>query len=95
MRSSISQDEFALIVTAVLDSDPDVQKYTITEKGVSVSICASMRREKASAFLDFDDRGAITGRFSYAQTDAGAQKPREIGARISAEILKAMTERVQ
>ena len=83
MRNGIVQEEFVSIVETVLRSDPDVQDYTIKDKGVCVSICASMRREKCTAFLDFDDRGAITGRFSHAQTDANAQKPKEIGAHIS------------
>ena len=90
MKSSIGQEEFARIVSAILDSDADVQTYSVTDRGVSLSICASMRREKADAFLDFDDHGAITGRFSHAQTDADAQKPREIGARISDEIQKLL-----
>lgn len=90
MKNSIGQEEFASIVTGILEADPDVQDFTIRDKGVSVTICASMRREKAGAFLDFDDRGAITGRFSYAQTDADAQKPREIGSRISCAILSVL-----
>ncbi len=92
MKNSINKEEFASIVTGILEADPDVQEYTIKDKGVSVSICASMRREKTGAFLDFDDRGEITGRFSYAQTDADAQKPREIGSRISAVILSMLRQ---
>lgn len=92
MKSSIGQEEFARIVSGILDPDADVQNYTLTDKGVSLSICASMRREKVNAFLDFDDHGAITGRFSHAQTDANAQKPREIGARIAQEIQKALRQ---
>ena len=90
MKNGISQDDFARIVTEVLESDADVREFTIKEKGVSLSICAAMRREKANAFLDFDDHGTISGRFSHAQTDANAQKPREIGARISSEIRKML-----
>lgn len=92
MTNGIRQEQFASIVSGILDSDADVQDYTITDKGVSLSICASMRREKVNAFLDFDDRGAITGRFSHAQTDANAQKPRELGARIADEIHKHLQQ---
>ncbi|MBR5618342.1 MAG: hypothetical protein IKW76_01260 [Clostridia bacterium] len=92
MRNSIGQEEFASIVTGVLEAQADVQAYTIKDKGVYISICASVRREKVDAFLDFDDRGAITGRFSYAQTAADAQKPREIGSCISGAILCALRQ---
>ncbi len=90
MRNSISQETFVSIVDEALKDDPDVQEYTITDKGVSVSIRASMRRENVNAFLDFDDRGEITGRFSHAQTDANAQKPREISIRISEMIRNSL-----
>ncbi len=86
MKNSIDQKEFAAIVAGILDADPNVQSYSVTDKGVTLSVCASVRREKVNAFLDFDDHGEITGRFSYAQSEADAQSPREIGSRISDEI---------
>ena len=92
MRCSIGQEEFVSIVTGILKQDPDVLDYTIKEKGISLSIRAPMRMETVTAFLDFDDRGTITGRFSHAQTDINAQKPREIGARISCEILNMLRQ---
>lgn len=84
--SSISQDQFAQIVSGVLDLEACVQAYTVTNMGVTISVAAPMRKENVNAFLDFDDHGAITGRYSYAQTDADARLPREIGTRISQEI---------
>jgi hypothetical protein len=92
MRSSISHEEFRAIVSGIMESDKDVRDYSITENSVSLSVFAPMRRENVNAFLDFDDRGAITGRFSYAQTDINAQKPREIGAQISCEIINLLRQ---
>ncbi len=90
MHNRISQDTFISIVTGILGSDPDVQEYAVSDKGVSLLIRAPMRRENVKAFLDFDDCGEISGRFSYAQSNPNARKPRELGERISDEIKRKL-----
>ena len=88
MKECISVQEFSAIVSKVLESHADVASFNIQGRSVSAKIISRLRRENADIFLDFDDDGKITGRFSYAQTQDGTMLPQILGNTIASCILQ-------
>ncbi len=86
MRDQISVQEFSAIVTKLLEIHADVESFSIRGCGVSVRIVSRLRRENMDTYLDFDDCGKITGRFSFAQTQDSSALPQILGNEIASRI---------
>ena len=87
MKDRISEQEFSAIVTKVLKQNANVDSFTVRGSSVSVRIVSRLRGENVDVFLDYDDAGKITGRFSYAQTQSESSWPLLLGNTI-AECIK-------
>jgi hypothetical protein len=83
MKDRISEEEFSVIATKVLEQNADVDSFAVRGSGVSVKIISRLRRENVDVFLDYDDGGKITGRFSYAQTQGESSLPLILGNTIA------------
>ena len=87
MKDRISAQEFSAIAAKVLEHNADVDSFSVCGSSISVKIVSRLRGENVDAYLDFDDGGKITGRFSYAQTRGESSLPLIIGNTI-AECIK-------
>lgn len=83
MKDSISVQEFSAIATKVLAQNADVDSFTVNGSSVTARIVSRLRRENVDVFLDYDDGGKITGRFSYAQSQDESALPRILGNTIA------------
>lgn len=83
MKDSISVQEFAVIAAKVLEQNASVDSFEVRGSGISVRIVSRLRAENVNVFLDFDDGGKITGRFSYARTQDDSSLPLLLGNTIA------------
>ena len=89
-RDSVSQGEFESIANRVLSNNPDVYEYRFFSMGVRITVYSRARKTKWTTVLDYNDRGQITGRYTYTQAYDGATLPRQLGDRISGLIKTAL-----
>lgn len=85
-RTHINQNEFERIVSEILDKTADVVSYKFFRMAVEVQLFSRSGKTKWNTFLDFDDNGIITGRFTYTERYSGASQPIAIGKNISRRI---------
>lgn len=92
MADQISVQEFSAIVTKLLESQADVESFSVQGSSVRVKIVSRLRRENVDVFLDFDDGGRITGRFAFAQSKDGSALPQILGNTIASCIRQYRAE---
>jgi type I restriction system adenine methylase HsdM len=89
-RDFISAQEFQNIVAEVLNRNNDVYKYEFFNMAVQITLYSRSKKSKWNTFLDFNDNGRITGKYTYTQGYEGAAQPWSIGNEISRRIKSAL-----
>lgn len=92
-RDFISAQEFQNIVAEVLNRNNDVYKYEFFNMAVQITLYSRSKKSKWNTFLDFNDNGRITGKYTYTQGYEGAAQPWSIGNEISRRIKSALYDR--
>lgn len=89
-RDCIGELEFQNIVAEVLNGINDVYKYEFFSMAVQITLHSRTKKSKWSTFLDFNDNGRITGKYTYTQRFDGATQPWSIGNEISRKIKSSL-----
>lgn len=89
-RECIDELEFQNIVAEVLNKSYDVYKYEFFNMAIQITLYSRSKKSKWNTFLDFNDSGRITGKYTYTQEFNGATQPWSIGNEISRKIKSAL-----
>lgn len=89
-RDCIGEQEFQSFAAEVLNGSNDVYKYEFFNMAVQITLYSRSKKSKWNTFLDFNDNGRITGKFTYTQGYEGAAQPWSIGNEISRRIKSAL-----
>lgn len=89
-RDCIGEREFQHIVAEVLNRSNDVYKYEFFNMAVQITLYSRSKKSKWNTFLDFNDHGRITGKYTYTQGYLGAAQPWVIGDEIQRRVTSAL-----